>query len=222
MTLAPTAEPVRYSDGWLRYDIPDGPFFVNASPGQTVFHVMEAGADVRGTALKRGRRGSLSAALALAASLAPSTTGEILDRVAAVTTGNLGRQLIERLRVTGEPGARLWTLPAYGNGEYHGLGQAATSLGLCVSGIEALFGSPDSTWNVRCRTDDGEVSDWGGLAVLTLAEARERWWVIDGRRWSRNLLTGGHPDMRRMQELAGEFPNDYAIVVQGCDFMPEA
>lgn len=222
MTLAPAAEPLQYSDGWLRYDIPEGPFFINASPKQTSFHVMEAGASPRGLALKRGQRGSLSAARKLAGDLAPSTTGEILDRVAAVTFGRLGLDRVERLRVTGEPGARLWVLPPYGRDGYHGLGQAAVSLGLRASGIESLFGSPDSTWGVRYRLDDGEVSEVGGWVLLTLADARERWWVIDGRTWSPNLLTGGHPDRVRMQELAGELPNDYAIVVQGRDFMPEA
>jgi hypothetical protein len=222
MAQATTADPVRYSDGWLRYDIDGGPFFINASPKGTSFHVMEAGASPLGMALDRGRRGSLSAARKFAATLAPSTTGEILDRVAAVTHGAVGLERVERLRVTGEPGTRLWVLPPYGKGGYKGLGQAATSLGLDASGIEALFGTPETVWGARYQTDDDEVSTLGGWVLLTLADARERWWVIDGRPWSRNLLTGGHPDMRRMQELAAEFPNDYAIVVQGRDFMPEA
>lgn len=212
------ADPVEYTDGWLKYDIPGTPFFINASPRATSFHVLEAGACPLGMAYTHGRRGSLSAALKLAATLHPSTPGEILDRVAAVLTmqGDLDR--VARLRITGEPGTRLWTLPRYDADGYHGLGEAATSLGLAVIGVESLFGTPASCWTVRHRTDSGEVSTSGGWVLLTLAEARERWWILshDGH----DLVSGGHADRARMTRLAAE-QHSGSQVVQGCMFIRE-
>lgn len=212
-----TAPPVPYSDGWLRHDITGTPFFINASPKGTSFHVLEAGTCPRGMALECGRRRSLSAALRLAATLKPSTTADILDRVAVGLTGDIALDRIAKLRVTGEPGTRLWSLPVYEADGYHGLGEAATSLGLAVIGIESLFGTPESCWTVRYRTDGGEVSTRGGWSLLTLADARERWWVLshDGH----NLVSGGHRDRARMDRLALDYPG--SIVRQGCMFIRE-
>jgi len=218
MAALTTSPPVTYSDGWLKYDIPGTPFFINASPRGTSFHVLESGACPRGMAWTHGKRGSLTAALKFAAALHPSTTAEILDRVAADLTSKTDLDRIARLRVTGEPGTRLWTLPAYEADGYHGLGQAATSLALAVIRIESLFGTPASCWTVRHRTDDGEVSTSGGWVLLTLAEAREKWWILshDGH----DLVSGGHADRGRMLALAAE-EHPGCQVVQGCMFIRE-
>lgn len=217
MTQALTAaDPVQYSDGWYRYDIPDTPFFINASPKGTSFHVLEAGACPRGMAWTHGKRGSLSAALRFAAELHPSTTDEILDRVAAGLTSQLDIDRVARLRRTGKPGARLWVLPSYEKDGYRGLGEAATSLGLAVLGIESLFGTPPYCWTVRYRTDSGEESTAGGWSVLMLNEALFKWWVTDGKG---NLVSGGHWDRQRMEALVTEqFPG--AVVEHGSAFVP--
>jgi hypothetical protein len=221
MTQALTAgKPVRYSDGWLCYPIEGGPFFINATPGATSFHVLERGAGLRGSAHEYGKRGSLSAALKYAATLTPSTTDDIIDRTVAVSSSLTDLERLERLRETARPGTRLWVLPTYTEHGFCGLGEPATAVGLAVIGIESLFGSPATSWTVRYRTDSGREDTTGGWVLLTLAQARERWWVTDGLLG--NLLTGGHLDRRHMQELAAEFPNDYAIVRQGAEFMPEA
>jgi hypothetical protein len=218
MAQALTAEPpVTYADGWLKYDIPDSPFFINASPKGTSFHVLEAGACPRGMAWTHGKRGSLSAALKFAATLKPSTTADILDRVAEGLTSDIDLDRIARLRATGEPGTRLWSLPTYTADGYHGLGEAATSLGLAVIGVEALFGTPGSCWTVRYRTDSGEEPTAGGWSLLTLADARERWWILshDGH----DLVSGGHARRANMERHARDYPG--SKVVQGCMFIRE-
>jgi hypothetical protein len=213
-----TEPPVTYSDGWLRYDIPGTPFFINASPKGTTFHVLEAGACPRGMAWTHGKRGSLSAALKFAVTLTPSTATEILDRVEAGLTSQIDLDRVAYLRVMAEPGTRLWKMPTYTADGYHGLGEAATSLGLAVIGVEALFGTPGSCWTVRYRTDSGEESTAGGWALLTLADARERWWITDG---AGNLVSGGHASRERMLALVAE-KHPGSVVQSGAEFMPEA
>jgi hypothetical protein len=219
MTQALTAEPsARYSDGGYRYDIEGGPFFVNSTPKGTSFHVLERGVSPMGMAHEHGRRGSLSAALRFAATLTPSTTADILDRVDATLTTDRDRERTAMLRVTGEPGTRLWLLPVYQDGRFHGLGEVVTSLGLAVIGIEAMLGSPASCWTVRYRRADGEESTFGGWSLLTLADARSRWWITDG---AGSLVSGGHRDRERMLSLAArEHPG--SVVQPGTDFIPEA
>lgn len=163
----------------------------------------------------RGKRSSLSAALKLTASLEPSTTAEILDRVAAGLTSDTDLNRMAYLRRTGEPGTRLWKMPTYTDDGYHGLGEAATSLGLAVIGIEALFGTPATCWTVRYRTDSGEESTVGGWALLTLEEARERWWILSGDR--RNLVSGGHPHRQKVANQLHEYPN--CLIFKGSEFI---
>lgn len=210
------ADPVEYTDGWLKYDIPGTSFFINASPKGTSFHVLEASACPMGMAYTHGRRGSLKAALTLAAGLRPSTVGEIISRVKAACPGNDDR--LDRLAFLAEPGRRLWTLPVYQADGYHGLGEAATAAGLHASGIESLFGSPLSVWTAAYVTDSGREGHCSPLVLSELAEAREKWWILshDGH----DLVSGGHADRARMQCLAAE-KHPGSQVVQGCMFIRE-
>jgi hypothetical protein len=55
--------------------------------------------------------------------------------------------------------------------------------------------------------------------VLTLAEARERWWILDAE--AKNLVSGGSANRGRMERLSQlKFPGSQ--VLQGHAFIPEA
>lgn len=215
MTTTQELEPAAvYCDGGARYDVPDSPFFINTSPKRTSFTVFERGADVRGTALNRGKRGSLSAARKLAASLEPSTIAEILGRVTVYDQGDRAR--LDRTAYLAEPGRRLWVIPSYGEDGYRGLGEKATATGLGLNGIEALFGSESGCWLVAFRTDAGEEDRLNALILSTVEEARERWWILsaDGK----TLVSGGHASRERMEALtAKEHPG--RVVRQGAEFI---
>jgi hypothetical protein len=202
-----------YSDGWLRYDVPGTPFFVNASPKGTAFHVLERGACPRGMAWTHAKRGSLSAALKLAAELTPSTPADIMARVKETTPCDHER--FDRLAWLAQPGRRLWILPAYTEAGYRGLGEKATATGLKASSVESLFGTPASVWNVAFRTDSGRE---GSLRdPLTVEEARERWWITDG---NCNLVSGGHADEYKVLALR-DFEHPAGKVRQGREFIPQ-
>ena len=210
-----TEPPVRYSDGWLKHAIPGSPFFINESPKGTVFHILEAGTDPRGMAWMHGKRSSLTAALKFTAALTPSTPADIMARVKAITPGDHGK--FDRMAFLATPGQRLWVLPSYGENGYRGLGEAATALGLKPIGIEAMFGSPASVWTVRFRTESGHEDNLSPLVLNTLAEAREKWWILDRDR--RNLLGGGH-DVR--QAVANQLHRyDNAWIFKGSEFIAE-
>lgn len=199
--VGPVIHPVECAGGWLRYDIKDSPFFVyEKNNGKTRFEVLEKGAGPRGTARPRGTAPSLPAALETAASLDPSTPAEILAQTPVC--GEDGKRDRVRLERLAEPGTRLWLLPARKGDGFTGLGQPATSLGLALNSVEAIFGpAGDNCWLIRVRADDGAEDALRALRVLTLEEVAERWWVTDGHG---NLLTGGHPDRGRMEKLAAE------------------
>jgi hypothetical protein len=108
--------------------------------------------------------------------------------------------LRKRLTRLGTPGTRLWVIP--GSREPRGMGNAATSLGVTLSTVEAVFGYGSrslSSWLVRWRNDDGTEDT--GLYVVTLADAKRAWWVTDGQG---NMLAGGPPiyTKRRAAEIA--------------------
>jgi hypothetical protein len=131
------------------------------------------------------------------------------------------------------PGTRLWVLPFYYQDGYRELGHAATATGLALSAVEALFGEPgDGRWLVGYRRDDGVEGKHSHQIILTLAEARERWWIVrldftggeDGEGPIQDsrlvLVSGGHADRERMMRLCQDkFPG--CLVMQGREFMPE-
>jgi hypothetical protein len=211
-----TAEPVRYSDGWLRHDVEGTPFFINESPKGTTFHVMEAGADASGFAFTHGRKGSMRAALRLVSELKPSTPADIMARVKEATP--LDHEKFDRMAYLAEPGRRLWVIPTYGADGYKGLGEAATATGLHASGIERLFGSPSSVWCVAFTADSGREGHLHPIVLSTVEEARERWWILshDGH----DLVSGGHADRVRMERLAAE-KHPGSQVARGCMFIRE-
>jgi hypothetical protein len=85
------------------------------------------------------------------------------------------------------------------------MGHPATSLGLALSTIAAVFGYGArslSSWLPCWRNDDGTEDN--GLYVVTLEDAERAWWVTDGRG---NMLAGGPPiySEERAREIAGQF-----------------
>jgi hypothetical protein len=196
------------------------PFFIRYQ-GARKFTVLEAGAGLRGMARKRGQAGTRAEARELAGQLAPSTVREILEQTPAY--GEQARKDREELIRVAEPGTRLWVLPFYyQDGGYRETGQAATATGLALNGVEALFGGPgDSTWLAGYRRDDGTEGKCSHRIVLTLAEARERWWILAVKNRRQVLVSGGHPDEERMYALRDE-KHPGCLVLQGCQFMPES
>lgn len=195
----PAVSPVECTDGWLRHDLADHPFFVYEKRNGKRFEVLERGTGPRGCARERGTATTLHGALALAGTLAPSTVAEILAQVPVHSAAD--RRHVARLALLAAPGTRLWVLPSYGDHGYRGLGEPATSLGLATSAIEALLGPAGDCWLIRYRTASGIEDQHGEAVLLTLEEAAQRWWVTDGRG---NLLSGGLPDHARMEKLAAE------------------
>jgi hypothetical protein len=55
------------------------------------------------------------------------------------------------------------------------------------------------------------------MVVITLAEARELWWITDGKG---DLVSGGHRDRDRMEQLVIE-KHPGCVVQQGREFIAE-
>jgi hypothetical protein len=202
-------------DGSIVYRLEGTPFYLGITPARPSFKVYEEGAGARGNALLRGRKGSLSAALKLAAGLVPSTPADIMARVKETTPCD--HEKLDRMAYLAEPGRRLWVLSAYGHDGYTGLGEAATATGLHASMLEAMFGSPSSVWCVAFTTDSGRKGQLHPIVLSTVEEARERWWILshDGH----NLVSGGHASRASMERLARDYPG--SMVYQGCMFIRE-
>jgi len=187
------------TDGWTRHDLADSPFFIYEKPrGRDRFGVYERGAGRRGTAREHGRARTLAAALELADGLKPSTPQEILSDVRVYD--DRVRRKLDKLIALSRPGTRLWVLP---RGDERGLGRAATSTGLALSSVEALFGENDlDCWAIRWRTDNGEEGQ--GLYAVTLEDARRAWWIVDD---NGRVVAGGPPifEAARASELAERF-----------------
>ena len=206
---------VAFDDGSISYPVEGTPFYIDISPRRTSFKVLESHATAWGTSYQHGKRGSLKAALALVATLTPSTPADIVARVKETTP--LDHDRLDRMAYLAEPGRRLWVTPTYRAHGYDGLGQGATATGLHASMLEMMFGSPLSVWTVAFTRDNGEAGTLSPIALSTVEEARGLWWVLshDGH----NLVTGGHRDRGRMEKLAESYPG--SIVRQGCMFIRE-
>jgi hypothetical protein len=121
----------------------------------------------------------------------------------------LDADTLEVIRLA-KPGTRLWDLPTYDQDGYHGLGEPATATGVTY-GMGGVY--------VAYVTDSGRTGRTGPMAVMTLAEARERFWITDAE--GVNLVSGGHRDRDRMVSLAaGKHPG--SRVLPGTAFVPEA
>jgi hypothetical protein len=109
----------------------------------------------------------------------------------------------EKLTRLGTPGTRLWVIP--GDRKPRGMGHAATSLGLGLSAVEAVFGYGSRSlfaWLPCWRNDDGTEDN--GRYVVTLEDAERAWWITDGQG---NMLAGGPPiySEERATEIAVKF-----------------
>lgn len=112
----------------------------------------------------------------------------------------------------GKPGTRLWVIPAYTHEGYQGLGQPATALGVKygMGGASVVY-----------KTASGEISSTGLMVLMTLASARERYWVTDAA--GTNLVTGGSRDPDRMDAMAYERTiedGELRVVLPGTAFIP--
>jgi len=112
-----------------------------------------------------------------------------------------------------KPGTRLWVLPAYTEDGYKGLGESATATGVTY-GMSGAY--------IAYITDAGQrgrIS--GGGFPLSLADARERFWIVtpDGQRMTPTC--GGHRSRERMVSVAAE-REPGALVLPGSAFVPEA
>jgi hypothetical protein len=114
-----------------------------------------------------------------------------------------------RLVALGKPGTRLWSLPRYEVGGYRGRGEPATALGV----VYEMSGSC-----IAFVTDSGREKHLFPAVVMTLAEARERWWVTDAD--GVNLVSGGHRDRERMERLVAD-KHPGCVVRQGAEFITE-
>lgn len=111
------------------------------------------------------------------------------------------------------PGTRLWVLPTYTEDGYKGLGEPATATGVTY-GMSGAY--------IAYVTDAGQQGRISGHAFpLSLAEARERFWIVtpDGLRMTPTC--GGHKDRARMVSVAAE-REPGALVLPGAAFVPEA
>jgi len=124
-------------------------------------------------------------------------------------TPGMTREDLRRLTEYGEPGTRLWHLPAYTDGGYQGRGQAVTAAGL-VSGMAGYC--------VLYETAGHDLRRGGPMTVMPLDAARLCWWVLtpDGGA----LVAGGWDDRERTRQVRDERYPDHQLV-QGRDFMPE-
>jgi hypothetical protein len=199
------SETGRYSDGSRYHHLADGdtrsPFFINErSRGRDRFKILERGAGVRGMARERGRVGTLAAALELATSLEPSTVDEILADI--TPHGAWQKRQFEQLKRLAPVGTRLWVMTS----RYGTTGVAATSTGLALNAVEALFGGNGiGCWLVGWVDDRGNADK--GLYVVGLEDARNAWWIIDN---DTGKVVAGGPSIadksdQRAAELAAEF-----------------
>jgi hypothetical protein len=122
-----------------------------------------------------------------------------------------GQGADERLVTLATPGTRMWVIPDYCPDGYKGYGRPGTSLGMTVPARDGL---------VVIKTEGHDQPYcWlrlNPIAALTLAEARDRWWITFGG----NLVSGGVPDRSRMDALVDEKFPGYEVQ-QGKDFIPE-
>jgi len=101
------------------------------------------------------------------------------------------------------PGTRVWLLPAYDGDGYRGLGEFGTSLGLtALPGRHQRWGQA----LVIIRPDGGRPDEHDkrlyASVVMTVAEARERFWIVDAE--GRNLVSGSHRDEMRMAQVQAD------------------
>ena len=118
---------------------------------------------------------------------------------------------IARAVALGKPGTRLWVIPAYTHDGYQGLGQPAAALGVKygLGGVSVVY-----------KTADGEISSTGLMVLMTLASARERYWVTDAA--GLNMVTGGSRDLDRMDAMAYERTiedGELRVVLPGAAFI---
>lgn len=113
-----------------------------------------------------------------------------------------------KLAALSQPGTRLYVLPR----REAGLGDAATATGLAHG------------WAGRSAqyvTDSGDEGSLFAPMAMSLADARDRWWVLDSDRTV--IVTGGHVDKNRMDALAySQTIQDgkLRVAVQGAEFLP--
>jgi len=115
---------------------------------------------------------------------------------------------LDRRVLLATPGTPLWLLPSYGEDGYHGFGQPGTSLGMTTGQLVVISTAGHDTpytWHRR-----------HAVAVLTAAEARDRWWITDG---GGNLVSGGHRDREHMIEVR-DAQHPGCLVQQGHEFIP--
>jgi hypothetical protein len=124
--------------------------------------------------------------------------------------GALDADLREAARL-GEPGTRLWLLPAYEADGFRGLGELATSTGVNY-GMGGAY--------IAYVTDAGKAGRIHPKASpMTPDEARGLFWITDEQ--GANLVSGGHRDRDRMVALVAErYPG--CLVLPGAHFIPEA
>lgn len=113
---------------------------------------------------------------------------------------------VMRALALGKPGTRLFVLLGQGQGE------VATASGL-RHGMNGL--------TVQYVTDDGENGSRIPATAMTLADARERWWVLDGHRDA--IVSGGKHSRAEMENLAYGLTiedGQLRVAVQGSGFLP--
>jgi hypothetical protein len=183
------------SDDYTCHELSDTRFVIWEKPrGRDRFTVMERGTGTRGMGRDRGKCATLAGALELTATLAPSTTAEILAGIEVY--GDLSRSLHGKLTTLGTPGTALFVLA-------DGEGYESVSEGLAVNAVEALFGGDDELgcWLIAWRDPQGELVK--GLYCMSREDAERAWWILrDGK-----VVAGGPNifDETRALELAEQF-----------------
>jgi hypothetical protein len=100
-----------------------------------------------------------------------------------------------RLVTLATPGTALWLLPDYDRDGFKGFGRVGTSLGMtCADGLVVIKSEGHDQPHNWLRLNP--------VAVLTVAEARARWWITDAA--GANLVSGGAADHDRMVRLRDE------------------
>jgi len=183
------------SDDYTCHELSDPRFVIWEKPrGRDRFSVMERGTGHRGMGRTRGKCPTLAAALELTATLAPSTTAEILAGIEVY--GDWDRAAKAKLIALGTPGTPLFVLADGG-------GYETVSEGLAVSAVEALFGVDNELdcWLVSWRDPQGELVK--GMYCMARDDAERAWWILrDGK-----VVAGGPNifDESRALELAEQF-----------------
>jgi hypothetical protein len=86
-----------------------------------------------------------------------------------------------------------------------------------ILNLRSMSDQSSPWWTNLPHSDSTLLCSLLSSRLVTLAEARECWWITFGG----HLVSGGHPDRERMARLTDEkYPG--CLVQQGSEFIPPA